>query len=639
MRRSAVFLFLAALLLSVAVSCGGDHGGAPSPTPAAGPTPTVSETPGPAPAAELPTRDLVDLAHRLAGLQGNPPDPVNALPPNYQVGDRHLFSIVEMAEAGAAADVPPRVLDIWATLQLVTPHAYFYVQDGESFSADGMAKAGQDFEERIYPTVTAAMGSERNPGIDDDPRITIFHGRIQGAAGYFSDMDEYPRQVSPISNEREMVYLDLPSLEPGSDIYDSILAHELQHLIHFNGNPYEDVWVNEGLSVVASGLVGSYGGMSDSFFEKPDTQLNEWDPTGDNNAHYGAAGLFCRYLAQRSGGTSELKDLVFERQTSIAGVNDFLSRHAAGLDFSKLFADWTVANYLNDPSGIYGYPGLEGSVSPTATLTGNDSGQDTVHQFAADYVDVQLSGKDGTFSFDGDQTVPLLADQAHSGSSQWWSGRGDSIDTTLTRELDLSGLTSATLDFWTWFDIERWYDYGYVEVSTDGGDTWQILGGRQTSDEDPVRQAYGPAYTGRSGGGDTPAWVEESMDLTPFAGQRVLLRFEYVTDGSLNTSGWAVDDIGVPELGFVDDAETDGDWTAKGFQRISGPVPQRFLVQLIEQGDQTRVRQIDLDASNHATIDIPASGAGVSKATIVIAAATEDTSETAHYTYSLTTQP
>ena len=95
----------------------------------------------------------------------------------------------------------------------------------------------------------------------------------------------------------------------------------------------------------------------------------------------------------------------------------------------------------------------------------------------------------------------------------------------------------------------------------------------------------------------------------------------------------------MPELGFVDDAETDGDWTAKGFQRISGPVPQRFLVQLIEQGDQTRVQQIDLDASNHATIDIPGSGEGVSKAVIVIAAATEDTSETAHYAYSLTTRP
>jgi hypothetical protein len=436
-----------------------------------------------------------------------------------------------------------------------------------------------------------------------------------------------------------MVYLDLPSMQPGSATYDSVLAHELQHLIHFNGDRYEQLWVNEGLSEVAAGLISNESRMSGSFFSQPDTQLNEWDPTGDNYAHYGAADLFFRYLALRSGGTGVLRDLVFDPEEDIAGINNFLSRHAPSLDFSKLFADWTIANYLNDPSGLYGYPNVKGSVSPATTLTGNGSGDDTVHQFAADYIDVELSGKNGTFSFTGDQTVPLLADQAHSGRGQWWSGRGDSIDTTLTRELDLSGLTSATLDFWTWFDIEKWYDYGYVEVSTDGGDTWQVLRGRQTSDENPVQQAYGPAYTGKSGGGDTPAWVEESMDLTPFAGKRVLLRFEYVTDGGLNTPGWAIDDVGVPQLGFLDNAETDGDWTAKGFQRITGPVAQHFLVQLIEQGAQTSVQQVDLDAANHADIDLTGFGDGVSKAVIVIAAATEDTSETAHYTYSLTTHP
>jgi hypothetical protein len=51
--------------------------------------------------------------------------------------------------------------------------------------------------------------------------------------------------------------------------------------------------------------------------------------------------------------------------------------------------------------------------------------------------------------------------------------------------------------------------------------------------------------------------VKETIDLTSFAGQRVLLRFEYVTDGGLNTSGWAIDDVAVPELGWLDDAESE----------------------------------------------------------------------------------
>ncbi len=173
-----------------------------------------------------------------------------------------------------------------------------------------------------------------------------------------------------------------------------------------------------------------------------------------------------------------------------------------------------------------------------------------MHQFAADYIEVKLPAGEATFTFDGADTVPLLANEPHSGRGQWWSARGDSIDTTLTRELDLTGLASATLRFWTWFDIERWFDYGYVEVSTDGGATWKALPGRHTTDDDPLRQAYGPGYTGKSGGGEEPEWVEESIDLTPFAGGRVLLRFEYVTDGGVNTPGWAIDDISVPELGL-----------------------------------------------------------------------------------------
>ena len=65
---------------------------------------------------------------------------------------------------------------------------------------------------------------------------------------------------------------------------------------------------------------------------------------------------------------------------------------------------------------------------------------------------------------------------AHSGRYVWWSNRGDESDTTLTRTFDLTGLEQATLQAWLWYDIEKDYDYAYVEVSTDGGQTWEVLG-------------------------------------------------------------------------------------------------------------------------------------------------------------------
>ena len=39
-------------------------------------------------------------------------------------------------------------------------------------------------------------------------------------------------------------------------------------------------------------------------------------------------------------------------------------------------------------------------------------------------------------------------------------------------EFDLTRLQKATLQFSTWYNIEKDYDYAYVEVSTDSGKTW-----------------------------------------------------------------------------------------------------------------------------------------------------------------------
>ncbi|MGD0114695.1 MAG: hypothetical protein ABSC13_01655 [Dehalococcoidia bacterium] len=634
--RSAALLFLGLILAIGAVACGGSGNSASTPTPA---TATAVATPasalGPTPETDtLPSRDMLDLAVRLKGVQTPPADPVSPLPQSLSVGDKHTFNLVLMPQPGAAGDQPPVVQLVSATLQLVTPHAYFYVQDGQSVSSDDINTAGERFENEVYPVVTSTFGTERSPGIDNDTHITVFNGQLEGAAGYFSDIDEYPKALAPISNEREMLYLDL-SLGMGSDAYTSVIAHELQHLIHFNGNPREDVWINEGNSVVSGDLAGQSDDFRGSFLKQPDTQLTVWNLNGDNYAHYGAAGLFFRYLALRSGGASTLHDIVFETGKGISGIEDFLQKHNEP-SFVDLFADWTVANYTGGPQG---YLAADQRVATTTTLNGPKSADTTVHQFAANYIEVDLPGQSGTFGFAGAQTVPLVSNAAHSGSGQWWSGRGDDIDTTLTRELDLTSVNKATLNFWTWFDIEHWYDFGYVEVSTDDGATWKALSGKQTSNDDPVKQAYGPAYSGESGGGQSPQWVQESIDLSQFAGKKVLLRFEYVTDGGVSGEGWAIDDVSVPEIGFSDDAETNGDWQANGFQRIDAPVAQQFVVEVLNVTAGSPAQQVKLDASNDATIPLAGSAQGPTKYVIVIAADTQGTTEEAHYSYSLTTSP
>ncbi|MFD6272789.1 hypothetical protein ACFWFL_25520, partial [Nocardia asteroides] len=79
------------------------------------------------------------------------------------------------------------------------------------------------------------------------------------------------------------------------------------------------------------------------------------------------------------------------------------------------------------------------------------------------------------------------------GSSQWWSDSGDDLKNTLTRPVDLTGKSAATLDLQGWWNIEENYDFLYTEVSTDGGANWTALDG--TVDGKPLPRD----------GGDTPA--------------------------------------------------------------------------------------------------------------------------------------
>jgi immune inhibitor A len=594
------------------------------------PSPTIlpSLTPSLPPDEAQPLdRDLLDLAVRLGRVPG-PPSPVaRAEAPVYQEGEQHQFTVLDA--------FGPSLQTLNATLRLITPHAYFYFQDDLDVSQEDIEEAGQDFEETVYPTVVRYFGQEWTPEVDSDRHITLLHASLPGLGGYFSDADEYPRSVSPASNEREMVYISVAGTSHASDAYNGLVAHELQHLVHWNGDPTEEVWVNEGLSEVARELGSGGLGSTPVAVTLSETQLNAWEPLGGGNApHYATSYMFIRYLLEHYGGFEEARSLVEEPADGIEGINAYLAPF--GVTFEDVFANWLIASYLDDPNGgLYSYADADVDVSSVITLTDYGEGEDSVHQFAADYIEVELADGDAVFSFDGGEAVKAIANEPHSGRGQWWSGRGDAIDSTLTGEFDLTGLESATLTFWTWYDIEEHWDYAYVMASTDGGSSWQILRGSQTSDENPLGLAYGPAYTGKSGGSEGPTWVKESIDLSPFAGQEILLRFEYITDEGVNLDGWAIDDIAIPELAFLDDGEEGRSWQAQGFQRLTAPLDQSFIVQVIEMGETTSVRRLPLDAANRGEVRLSGFGSTLDKAIIVVAAASDDTRQTASYGYTL----
>lgn len=636
-------MLLAGVLLPLAAACSSGGTAPPtSPTPlsrpapdSAAPTAPRAERPTGTPRAgdanDLPPRDLVNLARRFGRISADAvPDLPPATPP--ALGSSRDFDIVLMA--GSSAE-PPAIERRRAILRAISEHAYFYWTDGVSIADDRAQEAARQFERDVYAQVTADFGAPRQAGPGRDSRIVVVHADLGGGAGgYFAGADRYPRAVSPYSNEVDAIYLDA-SLEPGTDGYREVIAHEFAHLIQDSNNRRQQVWLDEGMSVVASQLVGGNNAFRQAFEQQPQTQLNAWS-VDDSAPHYAAAGLFLSYLLGRYGGLAAAGDL--ERQTSVGedAIDAFLRERSAGKTFEDVFADWTVANIAGQQAGDFAYAFGEGpALSPDPLAPGDDAAA-TLPQFAAAYYKID-SPVPTTFHFEGAARVPALSAQPHSGSAVWWSNRGDSADTRLTRKVDLTGVTAATLRFWAWYDIEQWYDYGYVAVSRDGGSTWTPLAGRYTATENPVGEAYGPGYTGVSGGGSQPAWVEEQVDLTPFAGEIVLLRFELITDYAYNRPGWAIDDISIPEIGWTDDAESADDWQAEGFRRIDGPLPQRFILRLVEFEPAFRVTDIPLDAANQADITVPpASG---EPPVIVVAPLTRGTTEPAVYRYRLTATP
>ena len=157
------------------------------------------------------------------------------------------------------------------------------------------------------------------------------------------------------------------------------------------------------------------------------------------------------------------------------------------------------------------------------------------------------------------RTVTTEHNTPHSGQGEWWSGIGNDLSATLTRDVDLTGASSGSVSAYISGDIEEDYDYLYGEVSTNGGSSWTQVGS--------------PIDGGIDGAGSAVDWTKVDWDLSAFAGQDVTFRMRFSTDGGVASEVF-VDDVSVTIDGTTttDDVENGaGAWTPKGgFEIING---------------------------------------------------------------------
>ena len=165
-----------------------------------------------------------------------------------------------------------------------------------------------------------------------------------------------------------------------------------------------------------------------------------------------------------------------------------------------------------------------------------------------------------------DKPVEFQHGAPAAGENQWWSTKGDDLDTSMTRTVDLTGRTSASLDLKSRYEIEPDFDYLYVQASVDGGATWQTLDGTVGGQPFARDADNAPALTGSSGG----QWLDTHVSLDSLAGKTAQLRFRYKTDGGVAEEGFFADEISITADGqqvFTDGAESGANgWTLDGFR-------------------------------------------------------------------------
>ena len=564
----------------------------------------------------VPTSDPIRLAQQLEG-KGAIPASLEPTAEIFEPGAQKKFWLTN-------SDTNEN-FQVDATLRYVTDHSYFWIENGVDFNSNDLANLANTFETKIYPTNREFFGSEWTPGVDGDPHIYILFGRELGSsiAGYYSSKDEYLPMASEFSNAHEMFIFSADTTSLEEEFTYAVLAHEFQHMIHWFTDRNEEGWVNEGFAELAAFLNGYGVGFHDfSYIEDPDIQLNSW-PDGDTGPHYGAAFLFLNYFLNRFG--EELtKAVVASPFNGLDSIDRILKENNITDPLNNLpivandvFADWVLASFLKDSSiddGRYTYDNyfLAPQAVETETISTCPSQVQTrdVSQYGVDYIQFTCLG-DNILRFEGSILAPLLPVEPYSGDYYLWSNRGDESSMTLTRKFDFqdhSGLLN--FHYWTWYDLEKDYDYLYLEASIDGGETWDILITPSGTAEDPSGNSYGWGYNGLSGNPDGTEskgaqWIQEKVDISKYAGKEVLLRFQYVTDAAVNGEGLVVDNIEIPEINYFNDLETDlGGWEAEGFVRIQNIIPQTYRLSLISKGEQTKVEKFSLSGNNILEIPI-----------------------------------
>jgi hypothetical protein len=460
-------------------------------------------------------------------------------------------------------------------------------------------------------------------------------GFFSGTLGAYAD-----RNIISIDSKQWSERVGPPNYD-----FDATIAHELQHLIHADYHVGEDTWSNEGLSEFAEFLNGfrpDTNSHRTQFSDYPENSLVLWGDQDEDEdqgfeilADYQQSYWFYLYLAGRlreanigvanNRFLSDVAALTRDPALSRASIDALLTRLDAPFTFDQLWDDFRIAMLSGGTSDDFGWSSYIGQYSPPSGIKAAPldlgrlrrnltfEGYDTpgVPPYGSDYIEIGWSAAitpGATLAFNGDPELPtewqvipaattgITPTGAVSGTVLY-SGHTDRSDNFVIFPVSVPASGDRSLSFDTLYDIEQGWDFGFVQATVDvagakGFVSLPISGTTTISDTDalPLIKANVPGFSGISGGGDTPAWVRVSYDLSAYAGKSILLAFRYSTDpntagnGTDLAPGWYLDNLKVGATALYTNeatvpASAKSIWQARGLRN-------QFKLDLVTFGDK-----------------------------------------------------
>lgn len=249
------------------------------------------------------------------------------------------------------------------------------------FGEDDFAAFAAEFDDPTYDRVVDVYGMPSD--VDANERVIILFTPVVNlltppgsdgfVAGFFFGLDLTTAQGS---NQAEIFYSVVP--DPDGEFGDArtqerilevvppVLAHEFQHMVHFNerrlirAGGAEDLWLSEALAHTAESVVAEEFAARGNDERALDFELSNiararrylLDPEdtrlvaqfgGGTLAERGAGWMFMQYLRGHFDGDAILTQLTRTTATGVANVTS-----QTGDTWLNLVSHWLVANYADD---------------------------------------------------------------------------------------------------------------------------------------------------------------------------------------------------------------------------------------------------------------------------------------------------